>query len=439
MLSFHTSATYQNSCSSSLRYHLLLRKPTMWLADWLPEPWPWRHISPDTALPRDLLVAGLTFGIVLLLAGALFGFKARSAQPSATKAMTSGFPLHNTSSTDERDAAPHTQPPERELPPGLPLRGRRPSLKHLQFLKWLPDKTTTWGNKLAEHGNVNLLALNVLTSPHLRNIMHPIWCGSQHTRVRMLMCSQPSASHQGHRVLPWEHGWWCYIAQHLVGLGRQLPPSEPFAGDFCTHLWVPAAASLPQTDSIGSCENQEHASSATTNTSFLVTCSPVFEFPCYHRPRRTGSPVGKANLQPVVRLVADTTSHVVACGEVLIDVSCWCCSLPACASGLAGIQQLQFPSPGLPFHSKGPFPHLLAPAISQPGCMDRHGGKCCCRYWRSVCKSYGRQFLWEHWKLLWWDSSPLTFCCQKLILLASLLSKPYLELISSHIYSKYLK
>lgn len=62
-------------------------------------------------------------------------------------------------------------------------------------------------------------------------------------------------------------------------------------------------------------------------------------------------------VQPVVRLVADKTAHGVASGEAL-----------ACApgaTGLARIWQMCLSSPGLPFHSKGPCPHLPAAAVSQ--------------------------------------------------------------------------
>lgn len=177
------------------------------------------------------------FGLGLCLA-------AQSVQPSATKVVTSGFPLHNTSSADEEDAAPNGQPPEQELPSGWPLHGRRPSLKILQFLKWLLHKITSWRNEPAEHGNVHPLALNVLTCPQPQNILHPF--DAVHNTPRALVCSQPGASHQGHRVLLWERGWWCYAAQHPARLGRQLPLLEPFpgpfTGGFCIHLWALATA-----------------------------------------------------------------------------------------------------------------------------------------------------------------------------------------------------
>lgn len=110
------------------------------------------------------------------------------------KRWQAGSPLHNASSADERDAAPHGQPPEPELPSGLPLHGRRPSLKLLQFLKWLPDETISWGNELAEHGNVHPLDLNVLTSPQMRNILHP-FDAVHNTRERGCWCAASQVHH----------------------------------------------------------------------------------------------------------------------------------------------------------------------------------------------------------------------------------------------------
>jgi len=101
----------------------------------LSEPWSCSHISPDTASPCDLSAAGLALGVVPLRAGAWFGSKARSVQPSTAKAMASGFPLDNASSADGQDAALTEQPLEQELPSALPPHGRRPRLKLLRFLK----------------------------------------------------------------------------------------------------------------------------------------------------------------------------------------------------------------------------------------------------------------------------------------------------------------
>lgn len=204
----------------------------------LPEPWSCSHVSPDTVSPCDLSAAGLALGIVPLWTGALFGIKAQPVQSSATKAMTSGFPLRNASSADEQDAALNRQPPERELASALPLHGRRSSLKLLQYLKLLPHRVTSWRKEPVEHGNVHPLPLNVLTCPQPQSILHPF--DAVHNTPRVLMCSQPGASHQGDRVPLREGGWWCYVAQCPAQLRRQLPPLEPFLGPFaggsCTHL-----------------------------------------------------------------------------------------------------------------------------------------------------------------------------------------------------------
>lgn len=113
-----------------------------------------------------------------------------------------------------------------------------------------------------------------LTRPWPQSIPQPFAAG-HHTRV--LPGSQPGTSHRGHHVLLWECGRWCCTAR--LGGGSSSPWSCSW-GCLQGALAPTWAHPVPALVTPGA---------ATTNTSSLVTCSPVFELLGCHGPCRTGS------------------------------------------------------------------------------------------------------------------------------------------------------
>lgn len=219
----------------------------------------------------------------------------------------------------------------------------------------------------------------------------PFWCGSSHMRAAV----QPARRVPSGTPRP-SSGTWMVVLHSQAGR-RQLLPLELLPGRLQGALAPPSCCTplLPVTVRPRSHWKQQPLSSNNEHflTGNLLSCFWVSMLP--------GALQNRFPVQPVVRLVADTTAHSVARGEA-----------PVC--GLARLWQMCLASPGLPFHSEGPFPHLPAAAISQL-IWTRHDGKCCRRHWSSVWKSCRRLLLWERWSHLWWDSPLLTFCCQNLI------------------------
>lgn len=124
--------------------------------------------------------------------------------------------------------------------------------------------------------------------------------------TRGLLCSQPGVFHQGHHILLQERGWWCCTAR----LGGGSSSHWSCSRGVCRGVLHPPLAahhccpSQPAPGHAGS----SNPSAATTNTSSLVTCSPVFEFLCYQGPCRTGSQYSQSSgwwltQQPTVWLV----------------------------------------------------------------------------------------------------------------------------------------
>lgn len=189
------------------------------------------------------------------------------------------------------------------------------------------------------------LSLGVLVCPWPQSILYPLGV-VHHTQV------QPGTSHRGHHILLWQGGRWCCTAR--LGGGSSWGCWQGGLAATSGHTACPSQ--------LCSRWKQQHFSSR-SNTSSLVTCSPVFEFLCCHGPCRTGSQCSQLSgwwltQQPMLWHVQIYFSFsycffgfffLIIVGS---GVFCCCCAPPAHAPGLARTRQMCLAPPGLPFHSK---------------------------------------------------------------------------------------